>query len=110
MASWCQPAPVSTVITSDEIATLSAEGNSTETTPVLKLIADARSRGYDSVCVPLTTGAWKDRWAETCILPPDYERSADMSADYRAELWRSNPTFDLGEVAMTRLGVRFLIV
>jgi protein arginine N-methyltransferase 5 len=65
-------------------------------------IDDARSRTYDAVCVPLTTANWLDRWRGMCIMSS--EPKAEGS-ELRAETWRANPAFELGEVTMTRLGM-----
>jgi type II protein arginine methyltransferase len=99
-------AVIATLVTHDDIL-LSSSLTAGEGSPVLKLTTEARSRGYQSVCIPLTTEKWKARWTDTCLLPPDYDPSAPVgvNADHRAELWRSNPAFGIGEVTMTRLGV-----
>jgi type II protein arginine methyltransferase len=72
--------------------------------PVLKLKADARSKGYQTVVLPLTTNKWRERWTETCLLPEGQLESIDAMADHRAEVWRSQPAFLPGEVTMTGLG------
>ncbi|KAF9450345.1 PRMT5-domain-containing protein [Macrolepiota fuliginosa MF-IS2] len=38
-------------------------------TPVLKLIREARNKGYETICLPLTTEKWKERWEGMCLLP-----------------------------------------
>ncbi|KAJ7903607.1 PRMT5 arginine-N-methyltransferase-domain-containing protein [Mycena olivaceomarginata] len=72
-------------------------------TPVLALSAEARSKGYDSVCLPLTTEKWKKRWTEMCLLPSGVDADADMAAEQRAEAWRAKPGFLLDEVTITQL-------
>jgi protein arginine N-methyltransferase 5 len=99
-------AAIATLVTHDDISHASPLRTG-EGSPVLKLTTEARSKGYQSVCIPLTTEKWKARWTETCLLPPDYDPSAaaGVNADHRAELWRSNPAFEIGEVTITKLGV-----
>lgn len=105
MASRDDSPSLSVFITLEEIANVSPAASESA---LLKLIAEARLSGYRSVCVPLTTGKWKERWAETCLLPVEQENlsAENASADHRAEIWRSNPAFELGEVTMTRLGMQ----
>jgi type II protein arginine methyltransferase len=67
-------------------------------------IDDVRSRAYDAVCVPLTTTRWRDRWRDMCTISPESHADRGKSAELRAETWRANPAFELGEVTMTRLG------
>lgn len=71
---------------------------------VLTLVADARDRGYDSVCLPLTTQKWRDRWTHMCLLPTGSDPHTDMAAERLAEPWRSNPNFQRQEVTITHLG------
>nr|GAT60798.1 Shk1 kinase-binding protein 1 [Mycena chlorophos] len=72
-------------------------------TPVLELSSQARAKGYDVVCLPLTTDAWKKRWTEMCLLPPGADLAADLAAEKLAEAWRTKPTFLLNEVTVTQL-------
>ncbi|KAF7316878.1 Protein arginine N-methyltransferase [Mycena chlorophos] len=72
-------------------------------TPVLELSSQARAKGYDLVCLPLTTDAWKKRWTEMCLLPPGADLAADLAAEKLAEAWRTKPTFLLNEVTVTQL-------
>ena len=37
--------------------------------PIIARTESARDAGYDFLCVPLTTDAWKDRWRAMCVLP-----------------------------------------
>jgi protein arginine N-methyltransferase 5 len=73
-------------------------------TPVLNVLAAARSMGYDGLCLPLTTDNWKTRWEETCLQPVG-STERDLVAERVAEEWRSKPVFMPDEVTMTRLGV-----
>jgi len=106
MSSWAKFATLSSLITSKDISTASHTLDSKlHQTPILKLVADARAKGYDTVCLPLTTAKWKDRWVDMCLLPVGASiRDRDIAAEERAEAWRSDPTFLLDEVTMTRLG------
>ena len=72
--------------------------------PVLKLIADTRGRGYDSLCLPLTTDKWKNRWTDLCLVPPGGVADRDVAAESRAEAWRANPRFLHDEVTISHLG------
>ncbi|KAF7327615.1 Protein arginine N-methyltransferase [Mycena kentingensis (nom. inval.)] len=72
-------------------------------TPVLSLTSQARNKGYDLVCIPLTTEKWKKRWTEMCLLPNGADLAADMAAEKLAEAWRSKPSFLLDEVTITQL-------
>jgi hypothetical protein len=108
----------------DEGADVDPEG----TTPVLARIARARDTGYDVVCLPLATGAWRARWRAMCVLDAGgaqgndakdsdvqdseaqdnnrrREAKARAEAEARAEAWRANPHFETGETTMSRLGV-----
>lgn len=38
-------------------------------TPVLQLIKGTRNKGYDAICLPLTTQNWRERWEGMCLLP-----------------------------------------
>lgn len=75
--------------------------------PALKLVAEKRSKGYDLVCLPLTTEAWKTRWRDMCILPSGSDRDRDVLAEERAEAWRAGPVFKRDEVTITRLGEHY---
>ncbi|KZT22367.1 PRMT5-domain-containing protein [Neolentinus lepideus HHB14362 ss-1] len=73
-------------------------------TPVLKIVADAETKGYGLTYIPLTTEAWKARWRSMCILSPsDTDREKNVAAELRAEAWRSSPSFLRDEVTVTRL-------
>ncbi|KAJ7052637.1 PRMT5 arginine-N-methyltransferase-domain-containing protein [Mycena amicta] len=72
-------------------------------TLVLALSSLARAKGYDLVCLPLTTDNWKRRWTEMCLLPNGADLAADMAAEKLAEAWRTKPSFLLDEVTITQL-------
>ncbi|KAF8962758.1 shk1 kinase-binding protein 1 [Flammula alnicola] len=72
-------------------------------TPVLKLVGDAKEKGYKRVCMPLTTEKWKQRWSEMCLLPTESSEQDKESAAKTAEAWRLNPAFHREEVTITRL-------
>lgn len=100
---WTMSTRIANCVTHDDLARTAQGALGSFNTPVLKLKADARQH-YDSVCLPLTTAAWRDLWRELCIsLSSDHdERSKE--AEQRAERWRANPSFERDEVTMTRLG------
>jgi type II protein arginine methyltransferase len=105
MSSWNKFATLSALVTSEDISkqlrTYDATANRT---PIPKIVADAKGKGYDTVCVPLTTEKWKTRWMDMCILPPGGERDRDVAAEERAEAWRSKPAFLAEEVTITYMG------
>ncbi|KAG6865728.1 hypothetical protein C0991_012374 [Blastosporella zonata] len=106
MAAWNASAAISTCLTLDDISLASSSSPDSEgahETPILNLIAEARSKGYDALALPLTTEKWKTRWAEMCLLPPGGEREMEIKKEQRAEVWRSRPGFLEGEVTLTRL-------
>ncbi|KIP05028.1 hypothetical protein PHLGIDRAFT_129142 [Phlebiopsis gigantea 11061_1 CR5-6] len=71
-------------------------------TPSQKATAQARAKGYDGICLPLTNDQWKARWRELCLLHP--EGSPDAAAlEQSAEKWRAKPGFLRDEVTITRL-------
>jgi protein arginine N-methyltransferase 5 len=104
MSSWDRFSRLSTFITLEEFTQLSAQGDATYESPVLKLVAETQSKGYDLICLPLTTDRWKKRWRDMCILPSESDRDRDVHAETRAEAWRAGPAFLRDEVTMTRLG------
>jgi protein arginine N-methyltransferase 5 len=104
MSSREKFATLSIAITSEEVLGSSQPENAVFETPVLKFAADARNKGYDTICLPLTTAEWKQRWTDMCLLPVGSDRDRDMDAEARAEEWRSRPAFLPEEVTITRLG------
>ncbi|KAJ3874601.1 shk1 kinase-binding protein 1 [Lentinula edodes] len=114
MSTWSPSASVSSFITLSALSNRKPSA-SFETVP-LELIAEAHSKGYHSVCLPLTTEDWRKRWAEMCLVPSDSIQkrrresrresklvSRDLSAERKAEAWRENPCFEREEVTITRL-------
>src|SRR5262245_29524354 len=99
MDSWNSAAIVPFVTLND----IQHAKDSSSQTPVLHLSAEARSMGYQGLCLPLTTESWKVRWEETCLLPIG-STERDLAAERLAEEWRSKPVFNQGEVTMSRLG------
>lgn len=41
--------------------------------PILNLIKEARNKSYETICLPLTTEKWKERWEGMCLLPVTHE-------------------------------------
>ncbi|KAF9468127.1 PRMT5-domain-containing protein [Collybia nuda] len=105
MGSWDGSATISTFLTIKDITEASSfrPNEQTHETPVLKLVANARSKRYDAICVPLTTEKWKQRWMDMCLLPTGSERETEMKAEQMAEKWRARPCFLKDEVTLTRL-------
>ena len=94
-----------THITLDHLArhTQPEKHDLSERTPTLRAVTTARSKGYDGICVPLTTEKWRTRWTDLCLLPDD-ENPDKAALEQRAEQWRANPAFAREEVTLTRLG------
>ncbi|KAJ7284936.1 shk1 kinase-binding protein 1 [Mycena rebaudengoi] len=101
--SWDNAASVSTLLTLEDISKASNSAQVDNSTPVLTLSTQARSKGYDRVCLPLTTDKWKKRWMDMCLLPDGTDIHTDMAAQKRAEAWRANPSFLRDEVTITQL-------
>ncbi|KAI0806015.1 PRMT5-domain-containing protein [Irpex lacteus] len=91
-------------LTLDHLTQLSEPDASdiSESTPSLKGLAKARSKGYDGICLPLTNEKWKARWRSLCLLPDD-ENPDKAALEQRAEHWRANPAFSRDEVTITRI-------
>ncbi|KAG6861031.1 hypothetical protein C0995_004734 [Termitomyces sp. Mi166 len=104
MSPWpTSSATISTLLTLSDITTANASfdpDSSEYESPVLQLLSEARSKGYDSISLPLTTDKWKARWAEMCLLN---DRESEIKAEQKAERWRSRPGFLVDEVTLTRL-------
>ena len=100
MTSWENPVPVAVHLSSSDLETRSF----LEDVRDIPLIDDARSRTFDAACIQLTTNKWMERWRGMCVISsePDGERSE--GSELRAETWRAHPSFELGEVTMTRPG------
>jgi protein arginine N-methyltransferase 5 len=97
-------ATISTFFTLEEISNAHRLHDKKAETLVLATIADARNKGYDSICIPLTTDKWKKRWSDMCLLPAGSDKDMQVAAEQRAEVWRSKPCFLSDEVSITRLG------
>jgi len=98
MASWESPVSVTAFLSSDDL-----EQQSNVDSRDTSLIDDARSRTYDAVCIPLTTSRWRDRWREMCTMSSEPDGERVESVELRAEAWRANPVFEMGEVNITSL-------
>ncbi len=102
MTSWDNPVSIATFLSSKDLESRSINGS-----PDISLIDDARSKTYDAVCIPLTTLKWRDRWREMCTMSSDLDGERNESVELRAEAWRENPVFAMGEVTITSLGMSF---
>ncbi|KAF9521677.1 PRMT5-domain-containing protein [Crepidotus variabilis] len=119
---WDPCATMSTFLTLEEIARVSegtphpriggstnGSGVNDSSTPVLQLLSQLRAKGYQRICMPLTTNKWKRRWSEMCLLPIQPENVEQSEKDYKekiartAESWRMTPGFKREEVTITRL-------
>ena len=90
--------------TLDDLAQLGQRDDIGDDTPVLRATTDARTAGYETICVPLTNGQWKERWRELCISSPNEAQDKLAEIEQRAEAWRSKPAFFRDEVTLSRLG------
>jgi protein arginine N-methyltransferase 5 len=100
--------PIATVaghLSLDDIASAAADCDPNYETPILRLLSTSKSKGYDTVCIPLTNEKWRARWEKMCLSPED-EAEKDDGAERVSEAWRSNPVFLREEVNVTRLGTR----
>lgn len=77
--------------------------SSNEKTPLQTLVADAHTKAYNYVCVPLTNENWRSRWQEMCVTTGE-RGSKNMLVEQHAEVWRGGGGFKQDEVLMTRLG------
>ncbi|KAG6332759.1 hypothetical protein ID866_6333 [Astraeus odoratus] len=102
MSPFCT---LAATITPEDIQSIDARGHGPHQTPVLGLSADCQSKGYQVICLPLTTGKWQERWKNMCIMPSeeDAHNEAAIAAEKEAEAWRKSPSFLLDEVTITRL-------
>ncbi|KAH7907940.1 PRMT5-domain-containing protein [Hygrophoropsis aurantiaca] len=98
-------AALASSITHEDISQAFLKGQGSAETPILRLLKESRSNGYDVTCLPLTTAKWRERWRDMCILPSaggaDSEKIA--AAEQQAEIWRRAPGFALDEVTISRL-------
>jgi protein arginine N-methyltransferase 5 len=104
MSSWDGSATISTFLTLEELSSAPGKNDKKHETPVLEQAAEARDKGYDAICLPLTTEKWKKRWSDMCLLPTGSDRDTQILAEQQAEAWRSKPCFLQDEVTITRLG------
>ena len=98
--------PMATVaghLSLDDIASAAADRDPNFETPILRLLSTSKTKGYDTVCIPLTNEKWQARWKKMC-LSPENEAEKDESAERISEAWRSNPVFLREEVNVSRLG------
>ena len=65
-SSWTPTCPLARFLSLDETLYPPVDGLGSFRTVVLKRKGDAR-RLYDAVCVPVTTGKWKERWRGLCV-------------------------------------------
>ena len=104
MSSWDGSATISTFLTLEELSDAAKTVDMKYETPMLAQLVEARDKGYDAICLPLTTEKWKNRWSNMCLLPTGSNRDSQNLAELQAEAWRSNPCFLRDEVTITRLG------
>lgn len=97
-------AGIAALITHDDIRRASDAPDERFATPVLKLLSQAKTKNYETVCLPITTPQWRARWRGMCILPGGQDRDMDALAEQQAEAWRSQPAFQREELTVTRLG------
>ena len=99
-------ATLATTITQEHVQKRAARGHGPHDTPVLSLAAEAQSKGYQAICLPLTTAKWRERWQNMCIMPSTGTAGNEevIAAEKAAEAWRKSPSFLLDEVTITRLG------
>ncbi|KAF9476682.1 shk1 kinase-binding protein 1 [Pholiota conissans] len=118
-SAWDPCATLATFLTLDDLAKASAAFSPTSppphhqhqsgvqvqtpATPVLKLVDEAKDKGYKRLCIPLTTAKWEARWAHMCLLPTESSDADKEQAAKDAEQWRLSPGFQLDEVTITRL-------
>ncbi|EMD34129.1 hypothetical protein CERSUDRAFT_141621 [Gelatoporia subvermispora B] len=89
-------------IAPQELARLASREYPSAETPVLQAAAEARAKGYDTICYPLTTDNWKTRWQDMCLLPGEDVKDRN-ALEQRAEAWRAKPAFLRDEITVTRL-------
>lgn len=101
-----QVAGLASCFSFEDISQASARTDGSDKTPVLKLIRESQTKGYDFVCLPLTTPKWRERWRNMCIVPSASANDADenATAEQQAEAWRKAPSFLHEEVTISTLG------
>ena len=75
-SSWSSTSPTARLLTLDETLYPPNSGLGDFRTVVLKRKGDAR-RFYETVCIPLTTPAWSERWKKLCTTMPEVGIFAD---------------------------------
>ncbi len=92
-------------VTLDHLAVLNQPSDTdlSGRTPALKASLEAKSAGYDAICLPLTNDKWKARWRDMCLIPAGGTLDR-VSLEHQAEDWRSTPGFMRDEVTITHLG------
>ncbi|EIN04806.1 PRMT5-domain-containing protein [Punctularia strigosozonata HHB-11173 SS5] len=104
MSDWHSSINIATLLTLEDVQKPELLADPDHETPLLKLAADTHAKGYDALCVPLTTERWRTRWREMCLIATGEDRdTATVAAERRAEEWREKPAFLLDEVTLTRL-------
>ncbi|KAF8557423.1 PRMT5-domain-containing protein [Imleria badia] len=104
-------ATLAATITHEDIQKKVARGHRPHDTPVLSLSAEAQSKGYQAICLPLTTGKWRERWRNMCIIPSTGPAgNEEVIVAEKAEAWRKSPSFLLDEVTITRLDEAEIVV
>jgi hypothetical protein len=105
MTSWSPSTNIAALLTLEDIQKPELLSDPAHETPLLKLSADGNAKGYDALCIPITTDKWRSRWRDMCLLATGDDRdTATMAAERRAEEWREKPAFLQDEVTLTRLG------
>ncbi|PSR79042.1 hypothetical protein PHLCEN_2v7229 [Hermanssonia centrifuga] len=91
-------------VTLDHLAVLNQPSDTdlSGRTPALKASLEAKSAGYDAICLPLTNDKWKARWRDMCLIPAGGTLDR-VSLEHQAEDWRSAPGFMKDEVTITHL-------
>ena len=99
-------ATLATTISHEDIQKKVVQGHGPHDTPVLSLSTEAQAKGYQAICLPLTTEKWRERWQNMCIMPSTGAAGNEevIVAEKAAEAWRKSPSFLLDEVTITRLG------
>ncbi|KAF9236733.1 PRMT5-domain-containing protein [Melanogaster broomeanus] len=105
-------ATLATAITHEDIQKAATRGQGPHDTPVITLSTESRAKGYHSICLPLTTAKWRERWKNMCIMPSIGGGGNEevIAAEKEAEAWRKSPSFLLDEVTITRLDETDIVV
>jgi type II protein arginine methyltransferase len=99
--------PLAALATLDDLSVVPPDEDAP--TPALRLVSVVEDRGFEKLCLPLTTEKWKSRWRGMCVMPDnqELERGSQEQQEIlrRAEDWRAHPRFLKDEVTITRLGM-----